>query len=955
MLLFIKTISGQNGIWKLPMKNIDKISITGAKVHNLKNLSLEIPKNKFVVVTGPSGSGKSSLAFDTIYIEGQRRYIESLSSYARQFIGQFQAPDVDSIEGLSPAIAIDQKTSSKNPRSTVGTVTEIYDYMRILFAKVGTPHCPDCGKTIQGQTTSQIIKSVLQIKQGSKVQILSPVITNKKGEHKELLSKYQVMGFSRIRLNGEFVLIDEDLKIAKTKNNSIELVIDRIVMKEGIQKRVADSVELALKLANGSLVIFDGKKNHYFNEKNYCSQCEISFPNIEPRSFSFNSPLGACAECNGLGESKNFDMDSMILDPSFSIKDGAITPISKKNSFLYNMVTSILAQEKVSLDTPYDKLPKKIKDILWKGSSKTYTYSFTSENSKFEFKKAFPGIVEWLAKKYRETTSEKTKKSLEEYMRIRVCESCDGARLNPYGLNILINKKNIIELCDYSIDGTMDFFEDLSFKGEKQIISEKLMKEIKGRLSFLLSVGLDYLSLNRSASTLSGGESQRIRLATQIGSSLSGILYVLDEPSIGLHPRDNDKLIKTIQHLRDIGNTVLVVEHDEETMRASDLIIDMGPGAGEHGGEIVAMGTADQIGKNKNSLTGKYLANKASIPLPEERYIPEHFIKLSGASHNNLKKIDIKIPTECMVCITGVSGSGKSTLVHEILVPAIRYNLTTKNKVLYKRNNYQSITGLEPINSVIELDQSPIGRTPNSNPATYSGVFDIIRNLFASSNESQVRGYTAGRFSFNVKGGRCDACEGNGVKKIEMHFLPDVYVLCDECEGSRFNDETLSILYRGKSIADVLEMTIEEAHTFFKNHTRISRILATLNNVGLGYMKLGQPATTLSGGEAQRLKLSKELAKRAKGHCFYVLDEPTTGLHFSDIKLLLKCVQTLVDQGHTVLVIEHNLDVIKCADYLIDLGPEGGAGGGNLVAYGTPEDVAQEKSSYTGKYLKKLL
>jgi excinuclease ABC subunit A len=932
------------------------IEVYKAKVHNLKDVSVKIPKNTITVITGPSGSGKSSLAFDTIYVEGQRRYIESLSSYARQFLGQYQPPEVESISGLSPAIAIDQKTSSRNPRSTVGTITEIYDYMRVLFARAGTLYDPDSGKEITRYTASQVVKKLSSLSHKTKIHIMAPVLQGKKGDLKSEITKFLSMGFVRANLDGEIIELDEDLKIAKTKKHDFDVVIDRVLIKEGIEKRLNDSVEHALKLGNGIVKIMIGDSEiESFSERNISPSTGEVFPDLEPRLFSFNSPIGACPDCNGLGQMKDFDVNLMITDDNISILDGAIKPLSKKNSFLYKMILSIAEKEGADLSKPLKSLPKKFTNVLYNGSDKVYKYKFSSDNSYYEFSKAFPGLSKWLEKKYKESGSDKVRKDLEEYMNIKTCSSCNGQRLNKVALSTKVGDKNIMELSNYDILSAYKYFKSIKLKGEKKLIAEKLLKEIQNRLKFLIDVGLDYLTINRGAATLSGGESQRIRLATQIGSALSGVLYVLDEPSIGLHQRDNDRLIETLKSLRDLGNTVLVVEHDEDTMREADYIIDMGPGAGIHGGEIVAEGNISKLLKNKKSLTAGYLNGSSVIDVPVERKVPTDFLKLKKATHNNLDKVSVDIPLGGLCCITGVSGSGKSTLIHEVLVPSIKSNIAKANKNLYRRSNYHSITGFDKLKSIIELDQSPIGRTPNSNPATYTGLFDEIRALYAKTTESQIRGYKQGRFSFNVKGGRCEECEGNGVKKIEMHFLPDVYITCSECHGSRYNNETLSILYKGKNIADVLQMSIEEAKDFFEHHKKMNRILTTLNSVGLGYMKLGQPATTLSGGEAQRLKLSKELAKMTKGHCLYVLDEPTTGLHFQDIQLLLTAVHSLVDQGNSVIIIEHNLDVIKTADYIIDLGPEGGTKGGQIVAQGTPEEVAKVKGSYTGKYLKRYL
>lgn len=931
---------------------MEKIQVTKAKVHNLKNIDVSLPRHSLTVITGPSGSGKSSLAFDTIYAEGQRRYIESLSSYARQFIGQIEAPEVESITGLSPAIAIDQKSTNKNPRSTVGTITEIYDYLRLLYARLGDAHCPETGEKVSKQSPQQIVETICKFKAGTKLQILSPVIRSKKGEHKEELAKFISMGFSRIRLNGEILNLEDSLNINKSRFNNIDIVIDRLVMKEGIRPRLTESVEQALKLSDGYLVVLADDKENFYSEKNYSFKSGKSFPDLEPRLFSFNSPLGACPTCNGLGISKRFDIDSLLLDETLSLEEGAM-PIVKKNSFLMQMVRSVAIAEKADVEKPFNKLSEKFKTILYDGSEKIYNYKFESENSSWNFKKEFPGVVAWLEKKYNESESERTRADLEEYMIIKKCPSCKGKKLNPFALAATIEGQSIMDVCDLSIQDAAVFFDKLEFTGNRAIIAHKVLKEVRDRLKFLLNVGLNYLTLNRDAMTLSGGESQRIRLATQIGSALSGVLYVLDEPSIGLHQRDNEKLIKTLIDLRDLGNTVLVVEHDEDTMLASDYLIDMGPGAGIHGGEVVSAGTPDVVKNDKKSITGQYLSGSRKIHVPEKRRALKEFITLNKAREHNLQDVTLKLPLGGMTCITGVSGSGKSTLIHKILVPAIKNYLSRGRRG--SSANYHSITGVDKIQSLIELDQSPIGRTPHSNPATYTGLFDAIRNIYSMTNEAKVRGYKPGRFSFNVKGGRCETCEGNGVLKIEMHFLPDVYVTCSECRGSRYNNETLSILYRGKNIADVLAMSIEEAEGFFENHPKVNRALKVLNAVGLGYIKLGQPATTLSGGEAQRLKLSRELSKSVKGSTLYVLDEPTTGLHFEDINILLKALNQLVEQGHSLLIIEHNLDVIKTADWVIDLGPEGGKGGGQIVAEGTPETVAKVKASHTGRYLAKTL
>ncbi len=933
---------------------INEIKVVKSRVHNLKDVSVTIPKNSLTVITGPSGSGKSSLAFDTIYVEGQRRYIESLSSYARQFLGQYQPPDVESITGLSPAIAIDQKSTTKNPRSTVGTITEIYDYLRVMYARVGDLHDPASGKIVKKYTPPQIVRELLALPEKTKVQLLSPIECHTKVDAEKEINKFLAMGYSRARVNSKITTLDTDITFSK-KNFFFDIVVDRVLIKKGVEKRLTESVEHCLKLGNGSITVLVNEDSVLSFSENLVSDITgEKFPDLEPRLFSFNSPIGACPKCNGLGESKEFSKESMVFDENLGILKGAIEPLTKRNNFLYKMVECFLKEEGYDGTTPLNKLKKSTLTKLWEGTDKVYTYSFKSENSHFEFSKPFPGILDWFDKKFHETGSEKVRKSLENFMKIQRCQACAGFRLNPAALNTLIDKKNIMEVSFLSIEEAYAFFSSNFLKGEKAIISDKLLKEIRSRLKFLVNVGLGYLNLNRSAASLSGGESQRIRLATQIGSALSGVLYVLDEPSIGLHQRDNTKLIKTLKALRDLGNTVLVVEHDEETMAESDFLIDLGPGAGRHGGEVVNIGTKSQFLKNKNSLTADFLTGKKCIDVPKERRNIDKSIILKGAKHNNLKNLDLHLPTEGLVSITGVSGSGKSTLLHEVFVPACKNYLTPMGG-LYARKNYHSIKGLELFKSIIELDQSPIGRTPHSNPATYTGLFDDIRKIYSKTPESQIRGYKQGRFSFNVKGGRCEDCEGNGVKKIEMHFLPDVFITCSECKGKRYNNETLSVLYKGKNIADVLDMTIEDGCDFFKNHPKLFRILSTLKSVGLGYMKLGQPATTLSGGEAQRLKLSRELAKKTKGKTLYILDEPTTGLHFHDIKILLKAINDLVDQGHLVIIIEHNLDIIKNADHIIDLGPEGGDKGGYIVAQGTPEEVSKVKASFTGQYLKKIL
>ncbi len=930
------------------MKNIE---IRGARVHNLKNIDVDIKRNSLTVITGPSGSGKSSLAFDTLYAEGQRRYIESLSSYARQFLGQMEPPDVESIVGLSPAIAIDQKSTSKNPRSTVGTITEVYDYLRVLYARVGTPFCPESGDKLESQSAEQIVKKLLAKKDKTKLHIMASIISNQKGEHKEMLNKYQSMGFSRVRVNGDILTLDDDIKLSKTKKSDVEIVVDRVVVKEGIKPRLTDSLEQALKIGNGNIFVLADDKLEFYSEHLYSHTSGKSYPELEPRLFSFNSPLGACEMCNGIGETKVFTRDKYITDDSLSLANGAIAPLGKKGGFYYSMVKSILDSEKVKPSTALKDWPKKVYDIVFNGTEKEYEFKFESERSTYKFKKSFPGLDTWLDNKYKESNSDRVREDLEKYMTIELCPSCQGKRLNSYAREVKVKEMGIIDITQMSIEDAYAFMQKVKFKGNKGIVADKLLKEINSRLKFLVDVGLTYLTLNRGAMTLSGGESQRIRLATQIGSALSGVLYVLDEPSIGLHQRDNDKLIKTLKHLKSLGNTVVVVEHDEDTMLAADHIIDIGPGAGIHGGEIVDFGTPAKI-KKSNSITGRFLSNREIIPVPEKRRKLEKMISIEGINQNNLSNLSVDIPLGGLVCISGVSGSGKSTLIHKALVPGAM-NFTNRNST-YK-TCYTKISGLENIDQVIEIDQSPIGRTPKSNPATYTKLFDHIRALYANTNEAKIRGYKQGRFSFNVKGGRCETCEGNGVIKVEMNFLPDVYIKCSDCSGKRYNQETLNITYRGKNISDVLNMSIEEATDFFVNHKKIHRTLKTLLNIGLGYIKLGQSSTTLSGGEAQRMKLSRELSKATRGHCLYVLDEPTTGLHFHDIKVLMKAINKLVDLGHSVVIIEHNLDVIKSADYILDLGPEGGKHGGKVVAKGTPEKVAASKKSLTGKYLKRYL
>ena len=934
----------------------EEIRVHRARVHNLKNISVSVPKNSLTVITGPSGSGKSSIAFDTIYVEGQRRYIESLSSYARQFLGQFSPPDVDAITGLSPAIAIDQKSGSKNPRSTVGTITEIYDYLRILYARTGELFCPITGKQIRKYTPGQVAKIILETPINSKIQLLAPVGMNLSGDKlQEEVTKYLGMGFVRGKLNGQLQNLD-NLQLSPKKKYHLAITIDRLTNRDGIAKRLVDSIEYCYKIGNGSLeVLVNDHPPLIFHEHNISPATGEVLPELEPQLFSFNSPIGACPDCSGLGETKIFDIAKIITDDTLSIPEGAIAPLAKKNTFMQQMTRVMATAEKVDLNLPLKKLSSKFRQMLFYGSEKSYSFSFESENSQFNFRKPYPGIIPWLQKKYLESESEKVKWELESYMEIKCCPGCGGQRLNKMALSTKINQLSIMDLCNFSVFQAIKWLTNLHLEGERKIIAAKLLKEILGRLNFLQDVGLEYLTLNRPASGLSGGENQRIRLATQIGSALSGVIYVLDEPSIGLHQRDNSKLINTLHHLKNLGNTVIVVEHDEETIRQADYIIDLGPGAGMKGGEVVFQGKLEQLLADPHSLTADYLTGRKKIAIPTQRKITSDFIKLKGASKNNLKKINVEIPLHCLTCITGVSGSGKSSLIHETLVPAIRSYLTHRGSNLYQEAFFQSISGLSKIQSIIELDQSAIGRTPHSNPATYTGVFDEIRKLFAATTESQVRGYRPGRFSFNVKGGRCEECEGNGVKKIEMHFLPDVYITCAECNGKRYNRETLSVLYKGKNISDILNLSIAEGAEFFRHHSKIHRILSTLEDVGLGYMAIGQSATTLSGGEAQRLKISRELAKSTKGQCLYVLDEPTTGLHFHDINILLGAIFRLIEKGNSVIVIEHNLDVIKTADYIIDIGPGGGENGGELVFAGTPEQLAHCPASYTGQYLKTVL
>ncbi len=939
----------------------DKIIIRGAKENNLKNVDVEIPRNKFVVMTGLSGSGKSSLAFDTIYAEGQRRYMESLSSYARQFLGQMEKPDVEYIEGLSPAISIDQKTTNKNPRSTVGTVTEIYDYLRLLFARVGVPHCPVCNVEITQMTVEQIVDKIMELEMGTKLQLLAPVVRGKKGEHQKLIEEIKKEGFARLRVNGEVKDIYEEIKLAKTKKHDIEVVVDRIVVKEGIESRLGDSIETVLKLSEG-LVIVDviGGEEILFSTKFACPEHGIGIEELAPRMFSFNSPFGACPECNGIGHMKKVDPELVIPNKNLSIRQGAIVPWSgsgnaNDNTYYFKMLESIVVQYGYDVDTPVSEFPKELmEDILYGTGKKELKFRYESKfGGAREYSAVFEGVIPNLTRRYNETNSDYIVDKIEEYMAEIKCGTCKGARLKDVILGVTVGGKNIAEITDFSVKDAKKFFDTIEFDDRKAFIARQILKEIQARLDFLVDVGLDYLTLSRNAGTLSGGESQRIRLATQIGSSLVGVLYILDEPSIGLHQRDNEKLLGALRHLTDIGNTVIVVEHDEDTMFVADHIIDIGPGAGIHGGTIVAQGTVQEIMESEESITGQYLSGKKMIPIPKERKKPNGtWIKILGANENNLKNLNVEIPLGIFTCVTGVSGSGKSTLVNEILYKRIAQDL---NGAKSKPGVHKDIKGLEHIDKVIEIDQSPIGRTPRSNPATYTGVFDDIRDLFAQTNQAKMKGYQKGRFSFNVKGGRCEACGGDGIIKIEMHFLPDVYVPCEVCKGKRYNRETLEVKYKGKTISDVLEMNVEEALSFFENIPKIQRKMQTLHDVGLGYIKLGQPSTQLSGGEAQRIKLASELSKRSTGKTLYILDEPTTGLHIADIDKLIEVLQRLVEGGNSILVIEHNLDVIKTADYIIDLGPEGGSGGGKIIATGTPEEIINKIESYTGKFLKPFI
>ncbi len=933
----------------------EKIIIKGARVHNLKNIDLELPRNKLIVITGLSGSGKSSLAFDTLYAEGQRRYVESLSAYARQFLGQMDKPDVEYIEGLSPAISIEQKSTSKNPRSTVGTVTEIYDYLRLLYARTGKQHCPNCGSEITPQTIEQIVQRLMALPEGSKLNILAPLARQRKGEYKQIFEDLAKSGFSRVRVDGKMYELSEELALNKQQKHDIDAVVDRMMIKAGIEERLADSVAAALKQGNGIAVVdVIDSKEFLFSEHAACTKCGISFEPLEPNMFSFNSPRGACPACQGLGSTMEFDPDLIIPDKSKSLGEGAIEPWGYEHGYYHQMLASVAKHYGFSLDTPFSELgPEHVRILLHGGKEQIhFKYIPREREGLWEHWNTFEGVIPNLARKYRESQSEEVREKIQQYMSIKPCTICKGERLKPSSLAVTVGGKSIIDTTRLSVKNTFEFLEHITFSEKEAIISKPIMKELGARLGFLMDVGLDYLTLDRAAGTLSGGESQRIRLATQIGSSLVGVLYILDEPSIGLHQRDNGRLIHMLTQLRDLGNTVIVVEHDEEMIRSADFIVDMGPGAGVHGGEVVVTGSQEDVIKCKNSLTGEYLSHKKVIPVPHKRRKPGGKLTIVGASENNLKQIDVNIPLGVMTAITGVSGSGKSTLVNDILYKALASRFYHAKE---KPGKHRGIIGTESIDKIIIIDQSPIGRTPRSNPATYTGVFTPIRDIFAKLPSSRARGYMPGRFSFNVKGGRCEACRGDGIITIEMHFLPDVYVPCEVCHGKRFNSETLEITYKGKNIAQVLDMTVEEALTFFENIPRIQRQLKTLFDVGLGYIGLGQPATTLSGGEAQRIKLSTELSKRSTGRTLYILDEPTTGLHFADIQKLLDMLSLLVDAGNSVVVIEHNLDVIKVADHIIDLGPEGGDNGGRIIAEGTPEKVAQIEGSYTGYYLKKVL
>lgn len=935
------------------------IKIRGASEHNLKHIDLDIPRDEFVVLTGLSGSGKSSLAFDTIYAEGQRRYMESLSSYARQFLGQMEKPNVEKIEGLSPAISIDQKSTNRNPRSTVGTVTEIYDYFRLLYARVGIVHCPNCGKVITKQSVDQMVDQIMGMPEKTKIQLLAPVVRGRKGEHVKLFEQARKSGYVRVIVDGNLYELTEEIPMDKNKKHNIEIVVDRLVVKPGIEKRLTDSVETVLELADGLMTVdVVGGEPVQFSQSFSCPDCGISINEVEPRSFSFNNPFGACPVCAGLGYKMEFDERLMIPDKSLSLAGGAIQVLgwqssTDKGSYTYATLLALSKEYGFSLDTPYEQLSEEVRDMLIHGTKGRYVkVHYKGMRGEGVYDVAFEGLIRNVERRYRETGSDSMKQEYETFMRITPCTACHGQRLKPESLAVTVGDQNIFEVTSLSIKKLASFMENLQLTRQQLLIGDRIIKEIRARVGFLVDVGLEYLSLSRATASLSGGEAQRIRLATQVGSGLVGVAYILDEPSIGLHQRDNDKLLATLKRLKNLGNTLIVVEHDEDTMREADCIVDIGPGAGEHGGEVVAIGTAEEIMKNPDSITGAYLSGRIKIPVPDERRKPTGFLTIQGARENNLRNIDVQIPLGIMTCVTGVSGSGKSSLINEILYKTLAKKLNRAKTIPGKCNG---IEGIEQLDKIIDIDQSPIGRTPRSNPATYTGVFDQIRDLFAATQDAKARGYKKGRFSFNVKGGRCEACAGDGILKIEMHFLPDVYVPCEVCGGKRYNRETLEVLYKGKSIYDVLNMTVEEALPFFENLPSIRRKIETLNDVGLSYIKLGQPSTTLSGGEAQRIKLATELSKRGTGKTIYVLDEPTTGLHFADVHKLIEIMRRLSDGGNTVVVIEHNLDVIKTADYILDMGPEGGDGGGTLIAQGTPEEVAQNPESYTGYYLKKML